>query len=106
MQGRLSLALVKNKESIEACSTMIEMYLSSWPTLLFFLQEQSTIKNFILSLKRKEDKELEIIEQIIFSRIVMRCANYNRKKLIKSNNIFSIESNYLILRSLILLFHL
>ena len=58
MKGRLSLALVKNKDSLEACSTMIEMYLSHWPTLLFFLQEGRTLSNFIISLKRKEDKEL------------------------------------------------
>lgn len=54
IQSRLSLALIKNKESVEACSTMIEMYLSHWPTLLFFLQEGRTLSNFILSLKRKQ----------------------------------------------------
>ena len=38
--------------------------------------------------------------------VIKRCQSYNRKKLMKSNNIFSIESNYLILRSLTLLHHL
>jgi hypothetical protein len=38
LQSRLSLALIKNKESVEACSAMIEIFLSNWPTLLFFLQ--------------------------------------------------------------------
>jgi hypothetical protein len=37
---------------------MIEMYLTHWPTLLYFLQEQATISNFIISLKRKDAKEL------------------------------------------------
>lgn len=82
---------------------MIEMYLSHWPTLLYFLQEKRTLNNFISSLKRKEAKEIEIIEENIFNKIVVRCLKYNRKKLINSNNIFSSESNYLILRSLILL---
>lgn len=34
---------------------------------------------------------------------MMRGINYNRRKIVKSNNIFNIESNYLILKSLLVL---
>ena len=104
--NRMSLILVKNTDSLVACSSMIELYLSHWPTLLFFLQEEVTLSNFIISLKRKEADELGLVEDKIFRPIVTRCLNYNRKKLMKSNNIFSVESNYLVLRSLSLMHHL
>jgi hypothetical protein len=83
------MALIKNRDSLMACSTMIELYLSHWPTLLYFLQEQATISNFIISLKRKE-KEIAIVEEKVFIPIVTRCLNYNYKKLEKANNRFSI----------------
>jgi len=43
------------------------------------------------------------MDRIIFKKIMMRGINYNRRKIVKSNNIFNIESNYLILKSLIIL---
>jgi hypothetical protein len=43
------------------------------------------------------------VDRLIFKKIMMRCINYNRRKIVKSNNIFNIESNYLILKSLLVL---
>ena len=47
---------VKNEEKIEKCALIVELLLSSWSTLLYFLQEKETLKNFILSLKSKTPK--------------------------------------------------
>jgi hypothetical protein len=44
---------IKNLDGIKSCAVMIEMYLSNWSTLMYFLQEGKTLKNFIISLKRK-----------------------------------------------------
>jgi hypothetical protein len=47
---------LKNKEAIECCAFMIELYLSNWPTLIYLLQERRTLTNFIISLKRKSEE--------------------------------------------------
>ena len=46
----------KNEEKIEKCALIVELLLSSWSTLLYFLQEKETLKNFVLSLKSKTPK--------------------------------------------------
>jgi hypothetical protein len=47
---------IKNLDGISSCAVMIEMYLSNWSTLMYFLQEGKTLKNFIISLKRKSEE--------------------------------------------------
>jgi len=34
---------------------MIEIFLSFWPTMVYFIQEKNTLRNFLAALKRKSD---------------------------------------------------
>lgn len=85
---------------------MLEMFLSSWPTLNYFAKEGNTLKNFILTLKRKTDLELKYINGYIFDKILFRALNYSRGKIKKYNNAFANESNFLNYRAIALLNYL
>lgn len=81
------------------------MLLSSTPTIFYFLYEKTTLKNFVNSLrsKNKSERELAVINERIFSRIIDRALRYDRATMERSNNLFGLNSNYLNLRALMVI---
>lgn len=81
------------------------MLLSHCSTLFYFIYEKVTLKNFVISLKSKSksEKELSIINEKIFKRLIDKALRYDRNKMQRSNNIFGLNSNYLNYRALLIL---
>ncbi len=88
---KFSQNLTKNDscDAFGSCAFMIEMLLSSWSTLIYFINEKNTLKNFVATLKRKSEKDIKIINEFIFSKIINRVINYSKTKMKKCNNLFA-----------------
>lgn len=81
------------------------MLLSHCSTLFYFIYEKVTLKNFVISLrsKSKSEKELSIINEKIFKKIIDKALRYDRNKMQRSNNMFGLNSNYLNYKALLVL---
>lgn len=93
----------KTEEKYSNNSIIVELLLKSWPTLTYFIHEKATLKNFVASLKCKSEKEIGIINDHIFSKIINRALKYSREKMKLSQNTFGYNSNHLNYRSLLAL---
>lgn len=82
---------------------IIEILLSSWPTLIYFIAEKTSLTNFMNGLARKSPSEIEIIKTHILKKIIIRTLKYNKQRMLKSMNMFGYKSNYLNYRGLVLI---
>jgi len=81
------------------------MLLSYCSTLFYFLAERVTLKNFVISLKSKSksEKEISILNEKVFMRLIDKAVRYDRNKMQRSCNTFGLYSNYLNYRALLTL---